>query len=302
MTIGFIGLGKMGGNMVKRLLQNDHQVVAWDMSEEALAAVSSAGAASAADLASMVSQLPERKVIWIMVPAGQPVDSTIETLTPMLNEGDILIEGGNSFWRESVARGEKLAEQGIHFIDCGVSGGVWGLTEGYSLMYGGKPEPAAYCEPIFKTLAPEHGYIHTGDIGSGHMVKMVHNGIEYGMMQAYAEGFEIMEKSPYQLDLEAIAKSWMHGSVVRSWLLELAGLALADDPKLKEIAGYVNDSGEGRWTVQTAIDFDVPAHVITASLFTRFESRQQESFAMKMLAALRNQFGGHAVKKSGSDA
>ena len=298
MTIGFIGLGKMGGNMVKRLLQHDHQVVAWDMAQEALDAVQTAGAQAPNDLATLVELLPERKVIWLMVPAGQPVDGTIDTLTPLLSEGDILIEGGNSFWRDSVARGEKLAEKGIHFIDCGVSGGVWGLTEGYSLMYGGKKEAADYCEPIFKTLAPENGYIHTGDIGSGHMVKMVHNGIEYGMMQAYAEGFEIMEKSPYHLDLEGIAKSWMHGSVVRSWLLELAGLALAEDPKLEEIAGYVNDSGEGRWTVQTAIDFDVPAHVITSSLYTRFESRQEESFAMKMLAALRNQFGGHAVKKA----
>lgn len=298
MKIGFIGLGKMGGNMVKRLLQNDHEVVAMDMSAEAISEAESAGATGAKDLETLVQHLPERKVVWIMVPAGKPVDSTIDGLMPLLNEGDIIIEGGNSFWRESVARGEKVAAKGIHFIDCGVSGGVWGLTEGYSLMYGGKEEPAAYCEPFFKTLAPENGYIHTGDIGSGHMVKMVHNGIEYGMMQAYAEGFEIMEKSPYNLDLEGIAKSWMHGSVVRSWLLELAGLALADDPKLSEIAGYVNDSGEGRWTVQTAIDFDVPAHVITSSLFTRFESRQEESFAMKMLAALRNQFGGHSVKKA----
>ena len=298
MKIGFIGLGKMGGNMVKRLLQSDHDVVAWDMSEDAIHEAVKAGASGASAHADLVSQLPDRKVIWIMVPAGKPVDATIEALRPHLKAGDVLIEGGNSFWRDSVARGEKLAEGGIAFIDCGVSGGVWGLTEGYSLMYGANKEAADYCEPIFKTLAPENGYIHTGGIGSGHMVKMVHNGIEYGMMQAYAEGFEILEKSPYGLNLEGIAKSWMHGSVVRSWLLELAGLALADDPKLDAIKGYVNDSGEGRWTVQTAIDFDVPAHVITASLFTRFESRQEESFAMKMLAALRNQFGGHAVVKA----
>jgi len=298
MKIGFIGLGKMGGNMVKRLLQADHEVVAWDMSDDAIKEVVEAGASGASAHEDLVAQLPDRKVIWIMVPAGKPVDATIEALRPHLNAGDVIIEGGNSFWRDSVARGERLAESGIEFIDCGVSGGVWGLTEGYSLMYGANKGAADYCEPIFKTLAPENGYIHAGGIGSGHMVKMVHNGIEYGMMQAYAEGFEIMEKSPYNLDLEGIAKSWMHGSVVRSWLLELAGLALAEDPKLDAIKGYVNDSGEGRWTVQTAIDFDVPAHVITASLFTRFESRQEESFAMKMLAALRNQFGGHAVVKA----
>ena len=233
-----------------------------------------------------------------MVPAGKPVDQNMDGLLGLLSEGDIIIEGGNSFWRDSIKRSEKAAEKGIHFIDCGVSGGVWGLQNGYSLMYGGDKDAADYVEPIMKTLAPENGYLHCGGSGSGHMVKMVHNGIEYGMMQAYAEGFEILEKSPYGLDLQAISHMWMHGSVIRSWLLELAGLALKDDPKLDAIKGYVSDSGEGRWTVQTAIDFDVPAHVITASLFTRFESRQEDSFAMKMLAALRNQFGGHAVKKN----
>ncbi|MEM6261246.1 MAG: phosphogluconate dehydrogenase (NAD(+)-dependent, decarboxylating) [Bacteroidota bacterium] len=297
MKLGFIGLGKMGANMVERLLGESHELVVTDLSQVAVDTAVSKGASAASSLENLVDQLPERKVIWIMVPAGKPVTDTIETLIPHLNAGDILIDGGNSFWRQSVERGEHLAEHGIHYVDCGVSGGVWGLTEGYCLMYGGDKEACDYVEPIFKTLAPPDGYLYCGASGSGHMVKMVHNGIEYGMMQAYAEGFEIMEKSPYGLNLEAISKVWMQGSVVRSWLLELAGLALAADPKLDEIKGYVNDSGEGRWTVQTAIDFDVPAHVITSSLYTRFESRQEDSFAMKMLAALRNQFGGHAVVK-----
>lgn len=284
--------------MVRRLLLHGHEVVAYDLFPEAIQAVEKDGAIGAESYPDLVAKLPERKVIWVMVPSGAPVDQNIETLTPLLNKGDILIEGGNSFWRDSVARAEKLAASGIHMIDCGVSGGVWGLKEGYALMYGGEKEAADYCEPIFKALAPEHGYLHCGASGSGHMVKMVHNGIEYGMMQAYAEGFEILEKSPYDLDLAKVGHMWRFGSVIRSWLLDLAVLALNDDPKLDKIKGYVNDSGEGRWTVQTAIDFDVPAHVITSSLFTRFESRQEESFAMKMLAALRNQFGGHAVKKT----
>ena len=298
MKIGLIGLGKMGANMARRLMLHNHEVVVFDMSQDAVNQLASEGAIAASSLEDMASKLPDRKVIWVMVPSGKPVESTLESLSGILSKEDIVIEGGNSFWRDSVRRAETLKEKGIHFIDCGVSGGVWGLENGYSLMYGGDQEPAEYVLPIITALAPEHGHHHCGAVGSGHMVKMVHNGIEYGMMQAYAEGFEIMEKSPYNLDLKAIADMWMHGSVVRSWLLELAGLALADDPKLDDIKGYVNDSGEGRWTVQTAIDFDVPAHVITASLFTRFESRQDESFAMKMLAALRNQFGGHAVKKS----
>ncbi len=298
MKIGLIGLGKMGGNMARRLLQHQHQVVVLDRSPEVVQQLDSEGAIGATSYEDLVAKLPARKVIWLMVPSGAPVDENLDTLKPLLTAGDIIIEGGNSFWRESKARAEALAEADIHLIDCGVSGGVWGLENGYALMSGGEKEPVEYVDPIFKALAPEGGYVYCGASGAGHMVKMIHNGIEYGMMQAYAEGFELMEKSPYNLDLEAVAKSWMHGSVIRSWLLELAGLALGEDPKLDEIRGYVNDSGEGRWTVQTAMDFEVPAHVITASLFTRFESRQDESFAMKMLAALRNQFGGHAVKKS----
>ncbi|MEO0583610.1 MAG: phosphogluconate dehydrogenase (NAD(+)-dependent, decarboxylating) [Bacteroidota bacterium] len=298
MKIGFIGLGKMGGNMVHRLLNFEHETVVYNLTQPEIDAAVGKGAQGAGGHKDLLDQLPDRKVVWLMVPSGAPVDQNINDLMPHMSAGDIIIDGGNSFWRDSVARGEKLAEKGIHYIDCGVSGGVWGLQNGYSLMYGGDPEAAAFVEPIMKSLAPENGYLYCGGLGSGHMVKMVHNGIEYGMMQAYAEGFEILEKSDYNLDLGAIGHMWMHGSVVRSWLLELAVLALREDPKLDKIKGYVNDSGEGRWTIQTAIDFDVPVHVISASLFTRFESRQEESYAMKMLAALRNQFGGHAVKSA----
>ena len=214
-----------------------------------------------------------------------------------MKKNDIIIDGGNSFYKKSMKRGKKTSKKGVNYIDCGTSGGVWGLKEGYCLMYGGEKAACDYCEPVFKTLAPENGYQYCGKPGSGHFVKMVHNGIEYGMMQSYAEGFEIMEKSPFDIDLKAVAEVWRYGSVISSWLLELAGLALKDDPKLSKIKDYVDDSGEGRWTVDAAMEFDVPAHVITASLFNRFRSRQDESFAMKMLAALRNQFGGHAVKK-----
>jgi 6-phosphogluconate dehydrogenase len=219
-----------------------------------------------------------------------------DELLPLLNKDDIIIDGGNSYWRDSVKRAEYIHSHNINFVDCGTSGGIWGLENGYCLMYGGKKNVCDYLEPIFKSLAQENGYLYCGSNGAGHFVKMVHNGIEYGMMQAYAEGFEIMEKSPFNLNLTEVSKVWQYGSVVKSWLLELATLALKEDPKLERIKGYVQDSGEGRWTVQTAIDFDVPAHVITTSLFTRFESRQEDSFAMKLLAALRNQFGGHAVK------
>ncbi|TAE52019.1 MAG: decarboxylating 6-phosphogluconate dehydrogenase [Bacteroidetes bacterium] len=298
MKIGFIGLGKMGANMVRRLLRNGHEVVAFNRSRGPLEEVMKEGAIGADSVEDLISRLDGRKVVWLMLPAGNIVDEHIAQIIPLLSKGDIIVEGGNSYWRDSVVRSEKVAAHGLHFIDCGVSGGVWGLQNGYALMYGGDADAAAFIEPVTKSLAPENGYLYCGASGAGHMVKMVHNGIEYGMMQAYAEGFEILQKSPYGMNLEAIAEMWMHGSVVRSWLLELAVIALGQDPKLDAIKGYVNDSGEGRWTVQTAIDFDVPAHVITASLFTRFESRQDESFAMKMLAALRNQFGGHAVVKA----
>lgn len=297
MKIGFVGLGKMGGKMVERLLQKGHEVVAYNLTQKEVDEAVSKGAIGATSLADLVSKLYGRKIVWLMVPAGKPVDQNIADLLPLLKADDIIIDGGNSYWRETVARGQKIKEQGIHYLDCGTSGGVWGLQNGYCLMYGGNKAACDYAEPIFKSLAPEDGYIYCGESGAGHMVKMVHNGIEYGMMQAYAEGFEIMKNSPYNVDLEKVSRTWMHGSVVRSWLLELIGNALEGNENLDGIKDYVADSGEGRWTVQTAMDFDVPAHVITSSLFTRFESRQESSFAMKLLAAMRNQFGGHEIKK-----
>lgn len=297
MKIGFVGLGKMGGKMVERLLQKGHEVVAYNLTQKEVDEAVSKGAIGATSLADLVSKLDGRKIVWLMVPAGKPVDQNIADLLPLLKADDIIIDGGNSYWRETVARGQKIKEQGIHYLDCGTSGGVWGLQNGYCLMYGGNKAACDYAEPIFKSLAPEDGYIYCGESGAGHMVKMVHNGIEYGMMQAYAEGFEIMKNSPYNVDLEKVSRTWMHGSVVRSWLLELIGNALESNENLDGIKDYVADSGEGRWTVQTAMDFDVPAHVITSSLFTRFESRQESSFAMKLLAAMRNQFGGHEIKK-----
>lgn len=300
MKIGFIGLGKMGLNMVHRLLLDKHELLVYNRSKEPIKEAEKLGAKSFESAQELVNNLEGRKVVWLMVPSGKPVDENIEALLPHLKKDDVIIDGGNSYFKDSTSRAEVCKQKGVHYIDCGTSGGVWGLKEGYCLMYGGNKSAAEYCEPIFKTLAPENGYLYCGESGAGHYVKMVHNGIEYGMMQAYAEGFEIMEKSKYNLDLKAISKVWQYGSVVRSWLLELAHLALTDDPKLEKIKGYVQDSGEGRWTVQTAIEQDVPAHIITSSLFTRFQSRQDESFAMKMLAALRNEFGGHAVKKSDS--
>ncbi len=297
MKIGFVGLGKMGGRMVERLLNFGHEVVAYNLTQKEVDEAAAKGAIPATSLSDLVSKLEGRKVVWLMVPAGKPVEENISELLTLLNADDIIIDGGNSYWRETVERGNRIKEKGIHYLDCGTSGGVWGLQNGYCLMYGGNKEAADYVEPIFKSLAPENGYLYCGESGSGHMVKMVHNGIEYGMMQAYAEGFEIMKKSPYNVDLEKISRVWMQGSVVRSWLLELIGNALEGNVELDGIKDYVADSGEGRWTVQTAIDFDVPAHVITSSLFTRFESRQESSYAMKLLAAMRNQFGGHEIKK-----
>jgi len=282
--------------MAHRLLNHHHEVVAWNRSAESIREIEKLGAAGASSLQDLVAKLSGRKVVWMMVPSGKPVDDTLETLLPLLAKNDIVVDGGNSYWRDTQLRSEKAALKGVIYLDCGTSGGVWGLQNGYCLMYGGEKEATDYVEPIFKALAPENGSVYCGPSGTGHMVKMVHNGIEYGMMQSYAEGFEILEKAPYDLNLTKIAEAWQYGSVVRSWLLELAVNAFKEDPKLEKLEDFVSDSGEGRWTVQTAIDFDVPAHVITASLYTRFQSRQKESFAMKMLAALRNQFGGHAVK------
>ena len=297
MKIGFVGLGKMGGNMVERLLNGGHEVVAYDPSAEAVDEMAKKNATGSNSLAQLMGHLPDRKIVWLMVPAGKPVEENIAELTPLMKNGGIIIDGGNSNWRETQSRGQALAAKGIDYIDCGTSGGVWGLENGYCLMSGGKESACRELEPVFKTLAPPEGYLYCGPGGAGHFVKMVHNGIEYGMMQAYAEGFEIMEKSPFDLDVLAISKVWQHGSVVRSWLLELAELAFQDDPKLSDIKSYVQDSGEGRWTVQAAMDFDVPAPVITMSLLARFQSRQSDSFAMKVLAALRNQFGGHSIKR-----
>lgn len=296
MKIGFIGLGKMGFNMIQRLINNGHDVVVWDKGSEQINEAARKGAISSESIEDLVKKLPEIKVIWLMVPSGKPVDENIDLLSKLLKPNDIIIDGGNSFWRDSQLRSSKLAEKEISFIDCGTSGGVWGLQNGYCLMYGGNEKATNYVEPIFKALAPDNGYVYCGQSGTGHLVKMVHNGIEYGMMQAYAEGFEILQKSPYDINLTKVADTWQHGSVIRSWLLELAVNYFEEDPKLEKLKGYVQDSGEGRWTVQTAMDFEVPAHVITASLYTRFQSRQDDSFAMRVLAALRNQFGGHAVK------
>jgi 6-phosphogluconate dehydrogenase len=299
--LGMIGLGRMGGNMVQRLLRGGHKVVTYDRSSDAVAASQAQGAVGASSLEELVGRLAQPRAVWLMVPAGQPTEDTIDSLTPLLSRGDTILDGGNANYKDSMRRGEKLAAQGIDFMDVGTSGGIWGLAEGYSLMIGGKQETFQRLEPIFQTLAPgeDKGYSHVGPVGAGHFVKMVHNGVEYGLMQAYAEGFEIMEaKKEFDLDLRQIAETWRYGSVVRSWLLDLAVNALAEDPHLESLQAYVDDSGEGRWTVQESVDLAVPAPVITLSLQQRFRSRQEEPFGARMLAALRNQFGGHAVRRT----
>ena len=295
-----IGLGRMGGNMVERLMRHGHQLVAFDFSADAVAKYQKLGATPASDLAGVVKALATPRVIWIMVPAGKPVDDTIAALRPMLSPGDIIIDGGNSNFHDTIRRGQDLATSKIEFIDSGTSGGIWGLENGYCLMVGGSDAAVKRCEPIFTALAPEDGYAHVGPTGAGHYVKMVHNGIEYGLLQAYAEGYEILHASKLfpKLDLAQISEVWQHGSVVRSWLNELAASAFQKDASLADLKGWVADSGEGRWTVQEAIDLDVPAPVITLSLLTRFRSRQTDSFGAKVIAALRNEFGGHAVKRS----
>ncbi|MCH7713478.1 MAG: decarboxylating 6-phosphogluconate dehydrogenase [Chloroflexi bacterium] len=301
MEIGMIGLGRMGGNMAQRLLNGGHRVVTYDQSAEAVAASQVQGAAGASSLEDLVRQLSQPRAVWVMVPAGQPTEDTIDSLIPLLSAGDTVLDGGNANYKDSMGRAEKLAGHGIDFMDVGTSGGIWGLTEGYALMIGGTKEAFQRMEPIFKTLAPgeEQGLSHVGPAGAGHFVKMIHNGIEYGLMQAYAEGFEIMEaKKEFGLDLTQIARGWRHGSVIRSWLLELAATALEEDPHFDNLEAYVEDSGEGRWTVQESIDLAVPAPVITLALQQRFRSRQDGPFGAKMLAALRNQFGGHAVRKT----
>ncbi|MCY3836822.1 MAG: decarboxylating 6-phosphogluconate dehydrogenase [Anaerolineaceae bacterium] len=304
MKLGMVGLGKMGANMTQRLLRDGHEVVVTDLNEAAIQTAVAGGATAAADLAEIVTALPAPRVAWVMVPHGAPTEDTVMALAGLVSAGDIIIDGGNSNYKETMRRGEALAERGIHFVDVGTSGGVWGLAEGYSMMIGGTDEAVNHIRPILETLAPakDRGWGHVGPTGSGHFVKMVHNGIEYGMMQAFAEGFEIMRaKHEFALDLHQIAEIWRHGSVVRSWLLDLTANALAEDSELSDIRGWVSDSGEGRWTVFEAIDQDVPAPVITLSLMRRFSSRQDESYAAKLLAAMRNQFGGHAVKRVGED-
>ncbi len=307
MHIALIGLGKMGGNMVQRLLGGGHTVVAHDRDPHAVAAVVEKGAVGAASMKEVVEKLGAlgaggasggARVVWLMIPAGDITEAAIAELVTLLSPGDVIVDGGNSNWKDSQRRQAEVKAKGLGSVDAGTSGGVWGLKNGYCLMVGGDVEDVKKVEPAFLTLAPPNGYLHVGAAGSGHFTKMIHNGIEYGMMQAYAEGFEILEKSPFKPDLHAISKLWNQGSVVRSWLLELAELAFQEDPHLDGIKGWVADSGEGRWTVQAAIDEDVPAPVLTLALQMRFRSRQDQSFSAKVNAALRNQFGGHAVKKA----
>jgi len=296
MKLGMVGLGRMGGNMTTRLQQRGHEVVAFDPSADAVELAIASGAEGASSLSEMCSKLPSPKVVWMMVPSGDVTEGTVQELGGILGRDDVIVDGGNSNWRDSQRRAEQLAGGGIRFLDCGTSGGVWGLANGYCLMVGGEPEAIAVAEPAFRALAPEDGYAHVGPSGAGHFVKMVHNGIEYGLLAAYGEGFEILEKSSFALDLEEIAGIWRYGSVVRSWLLELLHEALVNDPDLERIRGYVDDSGEGRWTLQAALDEDVPAPITALALFSRFASRQDESFSAKVIAALRNEFGGHAVR------
>jgi 6-phosphogluconate dehydrogenase len=298
MKLGFVGLGKMGGKMVERLMNGGHEIVAFDPVKEALDEAEKRGAVPVDSLQGLVNKLDAPRAIWIMVPSGSPTEETITALSLLLETGDILIDGGNSLYKDSVKSAEALKEKGISLLDAGTSGGIWGLEIGYCLMVGGEVEAFQKVEPIFKTLAPDDGYAYVGVSGAGHFVKMVHNGIEYALLQGYAEGFEIMNaKKDFDLDLQKIAHLWNQGSVIRSWLLELAENAFEKDPHLGSIRGYVEDSGEGRWTVAEAIENDVPAPLITLSLLERFRSRQEESFGAKVIAALRNEFGGHGVKK-----
>lgn len=300
MELAMIGLGRMGANMAERLVRGGHTVRGYDPGEAARQQAEARGIAPHANLQNAVAALPTPRVVWLMVPAGQVVDDTIAQLRPLLAAGDMVIDGGNSNYKDTQRRGAQLAEAGIHYIDCGTSGGVWGLAEGYSLMIGGDAEAVARLQPVFATLAPtpETGWGHVGPSGAGHFAKMIHNGIEYGMMQAYAEGFAILKhKQAMDFDLGALAEIWRHGSVVRSWLLDLTADALKKNPQMDGVAPYVADSGEGRWTVAEAIDLNVSAPVITLSLLERLRSRDDDSYADKLLAALRNEFGGHAVKQ-----
>ncbi len=296
MELGFVGLGKMGMNMVTRLQRDQHRIIVYDRMAELVTQAEGVGCVGATSLENLVGQLKAPRAVWIMVPSGAPTEETVQRVAALLNPGDLIIDGGNSNFHDDGRRATELKAKGIHYMDVGTSGGIWGLKLGYCMMVGGEKADVDRLTPVLNTLAPEDGWAHMGAHGSGHYVKMVHNGIEYSMMQGYAEGFELMSKSEYKLDLAKIADLWMHGSVVRSWLLELTAGALQQDPKLEGIKGYVQDSGEGRWTILDAIDKDVPVPTLTAALFTRFRSRQEESYAEKLLAAMRNAFGGHAVR------
>jgi 6-phosphogluconate dehydrogenase len=300
MQIGFVGLGKMGGNMVHRIKRDsDHEVVAFDFSKDAVGAAEEHGASGASSLEDLVSKLQAPRTVWLMVPAGAPTEGTIQELTGLLDEGDLIVDGGNSNWHDDVRRGEELTAKGLEYVDVGTSGGVWGLEVGYCMMVGGTDAGVQRVAPILDVLAPPEGWRHFGGPGAGHFVKMVHNGVEYGMMQAYAEGFELLHKSQFPIEMAEVAKLWQQGSVVRSWLCELAGNAFeAEGNDLENLRGHVSDSGEGRWTIMDAIDLDVPTPVITASLYARFYSRGNGDYTARVLAALRNQFGGHAVERA----
>ncbi|MEZ5317393.1 MAG: decarboxylating 6-phosphogluconate dehydrogenase [Vicinamibacterales bacterium] len=317
-----VGLGRMGANMTRRLMRGGHTVVVHDLNPDAVAAVAAEGAVGAASLDDLVARLDAPRAVWLMVPSGAPTDQMVDALGARLSAGDVVIDGGNSFFKDDVRRGDALGARGIHYVDAGTSGGVWGLERGYSLMIGGEPDVVRRLDPIFATLAPgvpagesappgdtaRRGYVHCGRTGAGHFVKMVHNGIEYGMMQAYAEGFDILEgaKSPdvdpryrYEFNLAEVAEVWRHGSVIQSWLLDLTAMALAEDPALSAFTGFVHDSGEGRWTIDTAVEEAVPANVLAAALFARFRSRQQHTFGEKVLSAMRHKFGGHVERPAG---
>jgi 6-phosphogluconate dehydrogenase len=300
MKLGMIGLGRMGANMAQRLMKGGHQIVGFDPQAAARKALENSGAQTAESLAALVAALPAPRTLWLMVPAGDITDASLDALLPLLSAGDTIIDGGNSYYKDTLRRAQRFAEHAIAYVDCGTSGGVWGLAEGYSLMIGGDEAAVERLRPIFEALAPakDQGWARVGPVGSGHFTKMVHNGIEYGMMQAYAEGFSILRhKAEFELDLQQVAEIWRHGSVVRSWLLDLTADALKKNPDMTGIAPYVADSGEGRWTVDEAIELNVPAPVITQSLIERLRSRDKDSYTDKLLSAMRNEFGGHPIKK-----
>jgi 6-phosphogluconate dehydrogenase len=302
MQLGFVGLGKMGLNMVTRLVRGGHEVVAYDRSADAVRRAEAAGARGVASLEALVPALNAPRGVWIMVPAGAPTESTVTALGALLSADDVIVDGGNTNFHDDIRRAQTLAARRVRYVDAGTSGGIWGLQEGYCLMVGGDEDVCRRLEPIFLTLAPPDGYLRVGAHGAGHYVKMIHNAIEYGLMQAYAEGFDLMHASDYNIDLPAVASLWMHGSVVRSWLLELTTRALKEDPDLAGLEAYVEDSGEGRWTLHEGIDRAIPLPVLAAAVFTRYRSREDNPFGERLLAALRNQFGGHAVKKAAAPA